>query len=1061
MRLLLSFSIKRIFIVLTAALVSFVFLPESFAQIGGTEQKDPIDLELEYADGLMKMRLPDYAKIVLGRLNPDVVGPRMKVLQLRSYIAVGDFKTIIALIKKEPNQRGKEVWAMKLALADGYYAWGKYAEAKSLYASFFRQYPAGPSKGLESFFLESAYKYAQMLILMGDDEGAVFAYEKALLSTPKKDGDKRHVRRQLLGETMELLIKVAEKNPAKVGACNAKIKDILNEILWIQDLWFGKAVVVMAHQRKLAGDLEGARALIKEYTKQLEEIDKFLREEEKKYGGNMTKLSPVAECLYLLGLMLQEEAEKAHQAKDRATAIKLLAGEKTGSGRTPGALHHFVKVFVKYPYTGWAPEAGKRARSVQEMLEEYGLKININIDPSKWEAVRKAQFMQARALFGQQRFLESAEQYVDILNLFPEGESSVAALGDLVRCYMETGDEIYDIYADMVLHYLAERFCRNKKLQIKAGDTLTKLAGEYAERGRRDKEQELNKIFFERFEDHPRVPAMVYNFGKEAFEKKDFNSALGYFTRITEKHKDARVYEIALNRVAKCYGELKNVPEQTKALEALIDVLEKKQRPGQPFIAAKLQMITTHRILAQKHHQTKPRTEETQKLFNKELNFATKEYIKLGKLLAKQDETASIYQSSPEDKKRNDDVLEACLYYQARGFSMLTAPTNHVPAFKKAAVKRFENFVEKYPKSTRTPSALSQVGTLYTLLGDMNKAQEALSKLQKDYKDSPVAKNVLYMMGNNLLKLGMRKKAIEIFKQMFSDTGGKYSDTQILNAGLQLVDAEEYEIALEALNKVLVKSKSRAIHQRALMGKGKVLCELGQYQEGAKALGEWLEKYPKSKGLVDVAFYASRAYAELAKEETDPDKRFDLFNKAVLAMKKVRAFDRTPAGRAKSDVGIARIHLLRSHAEAKHGTAEKAKAAKGEAFATLQSLIFFVNINKPGVKPHLEDAYFLMIPALLEEKKWGDALENCDGYLSAFAVGAKYLREVRKWRVTANMKVKVSGALGGNKIDTSDAKTSGQNPTDDEEVTQDMIQGDPAPAEKPEPETAPSPKKAE
>ena len=1010
MKSVTSFIPRNVAVLIAGLLVSIQAPYNLPAQIDGGAEEDPIEQELRYADGLMQMGMADYAKIVLNRLDPSVVGPRMKVLKLKSYLAVGDFDTVWKLIKQEPNPNSKEAWAMKLALADGYYAWGKYQEATNLYEKFFKQHPGGPSKGLEKFYLESAYKYAQMLILMDKPEYALKAYNYALKAAPKKNRKKSHIRRQLLGEKMELLMKIADTNPSKRNACKAQIKKIFDEIFWIQDLWFGKAVVVMAHLKKLEGDLEGAKKLIDDYTRQLLEIDKYLEEDQKRTGDNLMRLSPMAQCRYLLGVMMHDEAQKASKAGDRSKVVKLLVGEKTNRGRLPGALQHLMTVFAKYPYTSWAPEAGKRAREIQELLEtEYGLKISINMSAEAWEKVRNAQFMQARSLYGQRRFEEAAERYIEVLNLFPEGESAISALGDLVRCYMELGDAGNEIYADMVLRYIAERFSRNESLQIKAGDMLAKLAGEYAERGRQEKEETINKLFFQKFDNHPRVPALVYGFGKKAFEAKDYNTALGYFKRIIKKHKDSRIYEIALSKAAQCEAELGNLEKQEGYLEKLTSLLKEKGEPGHEYIATRYRLIGVQQKIAREYRDKD--IEDAEKKFNQAMTKATKGYLLLEKVLNKAGEKLGPYQPSTEEVEKNRKIASHCLFYQARGFSMLTMPTNRVDTFKKVAVKKFEQFVKKYPDSELAPAALAQVGTLYTMAGNTEKSQGALTELQKKYPGSREAKNVLFMLANNLLELGMRKKAIEMFKQMFGDEAGKYSEGQILSAGLQLEKAGEHEIALDAFEQVLKKTKKKSLHQRALLGKGKCMCELGKYAESAEALEKWMEKYPKSAGLTEAAFCASRAYAEMARNEADDDKRFDLFNKAIVAMRTMRLYDKSAAGRAKSDIGVARIHLLRSQAEEKFGTPEKAEKARADAIVTLQSLVFFVNRDKPGVKPHLEEAYYILIPLLLELEKWQDALNNCDEYMKSFPVGPKYLSEVRRWRVKANMKAKVEKAL--------------------------------------------------
>jgi len=996
-----------------SAVLFFLFLAACFAgpvtaQLGDQQEVDPIEVELRYADGLMRLGFPDYAKIVLGRLDPNVVGPRMKVLQLQSYIAVGNFDEVKRLIAKEPSQSSQSTWAMKLALADGYYAWGKYAEASRLYQAFFNQYPSGPPASLKKFFLESAYKFAQMLILMGKDEAAIQAYQIALKATPRNDEAQRHVRRQILGETMELMVKVAEGNPSLRGTYFKKINDVLNEILWVQDLWFGKAVVAMAHMRKMEGKIKDAQKLIQDYGAQLLSIDKFLEEDQEATGENLMRLSPMAEARYVLGTIMHDEAKRLiGQGGQDAQAIALLVGQKTGSDRTRGAVHHFAAVFAKYPYTGWAAKAARKVKEIEETCQtRFGIRITVGISPEKLEAVLRAQLTQARVLFTQNRFEEAANLYIDVLNDFPEGEASIAGLADLARCYMEMGEE-RSMDADMVVNYMVERFCRNRKLQLKTGDVLLTLAEDYDSRQRPDKREAIEALFFQRFDDHPRVPGMIYEFAKRAIDEEEYEVALGHLLQLISRFADTKFYELALNRAANCSAKIDKLEDEQKYLTKLVEVLEKKERPGHRLISTKFRIIAAQQKKATAVRKA-AKTDDEKEAANKETAQAAVSYTKLAKLLESNPGRNSPYVLEVDDIKRNDEILQAATFYKALNFSLLTHPTNKVDAFKTVAIKSFDSLVERWPKSKFAPAALMQVGTLWTVLGDAKNADAAFKKLADGYPDSPENKNSLALQAFTLLQLGMRKEAVKKFKEMFDAPGAKFSDAQILTAGTELAKEEEYEIALEAFNKVLSRTKHKGTHERALLGKGKALAELRKWPEAAKVFKEWLGKYSALKSSVDASFYASRAYSEQAKIESSADKRYVLFNEAVVAMRKVRMHDRTTAGRAKSDVGVARIHLARAAAEAKFGSPQEAKKAKSDAIVTLQSLIFFVNRSKPGVGPHLQEAYYMLIPLLMEQEKWGDAVDNCDAYLKEFPMG-KYLKEVRKLRLTSNMKAQMMG----------------------------------------------------
>ena len=290
-----------------------------------------------------------------------------EVRRITSFISKVEFDEVKAIIAKEPNQDSQDTWAMKLALADGYYAGSMYPEAEDIYAGFFKRYEAGPPPALKRFYLDSSYKYAQMLVLIGDKKGAARAYRLGLKGKPE-----RHVERQLSSELAELLIKIGIETdkPEERKKHFAEANKICDKILWVKDLWFGKAVVMKAHMMMVDGKTDAALKLIADYKSQLKSIDEALKEQS--VGGqDMTKLSPMAECRYVIGSMLQDEAEKLLEGGKVAKATELLAGKED----LPGAIQHFVNVSIRYPTTLWAPDARRRASEVKRLLiEECGIR---------------------------------------------------------------------------------------------------------------------------------------------------------------------------------------------------------------------------------------------------------------------------------------------------------------------------------------------------------------------------------------------------------------------------------------------------------------------------------------------------------------------------------------------------------------------------------------------------------------------------------------------------------------------------------------------------------------
>lgn len=955
--------------------------------VGGPDSA--IKLEIEYAEALNKMGLPDYAKMVLDRIEDPAAGPLVKVIRMRALVAKGEWDAVKMLIAKEPDQNREDVWAMKLALGDGYYAWGKYPEAQAIYDSLFEKYPSGPPPALARFYIDSAYKYAQMLILMGRLEDAVVAFRNVTKAEMPK-----HIRRQVLTEKAELIVKLAEKaDEKKQKEYFSEIEKVCDEILWIQDLWFGKAIVIIAHVEMIKGDIDAAMDLVDEYWKQLKQLDAILKEQEGKTGESFSRLSPMAECRYLLGVMMQDRAEKLIAAGGKQEMIiKLLAGAKRGRGkkRSTGALHHFLNVFIRYPGTGWAADAGKRANRVEEILTKppFNAKIEKEVTPEQMREVERYQFQNARALLNQNQFKEAAENYIKALNLFPEGESSVAALGELARCYIETDNELY---TEVTIRHLAERFCMHPKYSNKAGDQLLRTAMLYTERKWPEHRDAAYELYFGRFKKHPSAPATLFRLAEKRFAKDDFKGALEYYRTIKDDYEGLPLWFDALSRMATCYSKLEQPAAEIKTLQAYIGAVEKSERPGHKLISARYREAAAYRNLGPKY-----------------VVSAYKRFLKLGQLLGGSERAK--YESSHEEKEKNNDILQGVLYSKAACYAVMKPPRGKKESYRKLqAIQTLEGLVDQFPDSKFAPGALSQIGTLWTILEQTERAGAALKKLQERYPDTPEAKNALFMLGMNLLEMERKRQAINVFRKMFASSG-KYSSQQILRAGTELMKAGENSIALSAFNNVLAASQERALREPALLGKGKILIDDGKFEEGAAALERIFADYPRSGTTIEACMYLSRAYSELGTTQADTNTRIEAFNKAINALKRSRKFEQARVGIARLDLELARVAHRKAVAEDKFGDKKRAKKYLDDAIGIYQKLILFGNRQEPGVKEHIETAYAECMPLLMATERWKDVIEDCDSYIEEFR-GGKYIRDIRSWRGKAKVKQAATGEL--------------------------------------------------
>lgn len=994
---------------LAVPVVLILLAPPVFAQAktpSAPAKGDPaVAAELGYAEWLSSQRFMELAQIVLDRLPKSTGGGwRRTILELQVPAAMGKFDQIIARIKSEPNQDSQDVWAMKLFLGDVYYMWGKYAQSQASFDEFFRRYPDAPPEDLKQFYVETAYKYAQMLIMMDKKKEAVDAYSRLVKQIPPKtkDEDEKAIRRRMLCEMGDLMLKIVDGDPSQKGTYLPTVKKICDEVLWVQDLWFGKAIVLLAHYKFIEGDMAGAQKLVEQYRTQLDQIDEWLRKDEEQSKDPVTRLSPMAECRYLLGVIMQKEAEKLlaeDPKKNREAILDLLAGKKMGgSERSAGALMNFAIVFYDYSSSSWAPDAGARLKRVKEIMVESlkidASKITVTVPPEKEEEVRKAQFQQARTLLNQQKYADAAEIYLGLLNLYPEGEGALVGLSDLAQCYIELKE---DFLPEMTVRYMAERFCQNKALQNKAGDEVLRMAELFGEKP--EVRDSIYQLFFRTFTRHPKAPPTLFRFGILKFREKDYGTALGYFKQMEQNFPNSVLYADSLSQQAACYHEQGNISNEIQVLDQYIGILKKKDKPGANMVSASYRLAVARKSQGEQYLGT------AIKGFNDVVAMATN----------------AIYVTSGDDAASNAKFLESAIFNRALCYSQLKKPVEKVKEYQVAAARYFLAFVNKYPTSAYAPVSLSMAGALQSAMGNAEETKKILLRLQKEYPGTPEAKNADFNLAMSLLKLNKRDEAIPILKRMFEDAEGKYSSAQIMQAARELMQAKEYEVGADAYARALtLPDMSPAMKDIASTGRGKALIEMGKADEGVKLLEEMAKQKGNSVQIVELRRYLSKAYADMGTREQDEAKRFTLFQgaiKSINEVRKVAARYRSVTNEAvaktlkaeflKSNLDAPKLLVLRAKAAEEFGPKDQVKELIGQAINGYNAVII-ENPSDPDVKANIEMAILDVIPLAVKLEQWSDIVEWCDKYQELFPNG-KHVNEIIRWKSEAKVGLSTSG----------------------------------------------------
>ncbi len=996
---------RRAGLLLSAVLMGFTASVVQ-AQLGEEVLDPEKQAEIRFIDGLQREGMSDWAdKVIIDALRkwPDLKS-LLKVRRVRGLIAQGRWDEVKSIIAAEANQDSADVWAMKLAMADGLYAFGRYAEARGIYESFFKRYPKGPTPELNGFFRDSAYKYAQMLLLLEQREEALKAYKR--VKQAKLDDA---VNRQLTSEMAELVLRMAgdEKDKSKRAAYIAEAKEMVDELMWARDVFFGKGVVMLAHMRMMSGDVAGAQTLIDKYKKQLVELDRNLKEESEREGVDFTRLSPMAQCRYLLAVMLQDEATRLMKVEgyDKAEVAALLSGRPDSNGkRKNGALQHLINVFYGYPQTPWAPDAGDRIDQVIEIINGLGGEVKFEIDPEKRKKVRQMQFANARATFNQGSWKKAAEQYLQVLNRYPHQVESVRALGDLVLCYLEQGAE-EKLSAEAVLGHLAERFGSDPDLNSDAGNQMLRLASEFEQRKLTEARNMTYALYFDNYEAHPRAASTLFRFGERRYRQDDLEGALPYFERVAAEHTNAPAFFDAMNRMASIHETRSDPTNELKVLKLYVDRLKGRDNPGHELIAARFRQTQAYKRLGSALAKS-AKNDEQMALATRTLWTAASHYQGIADELS---EPNHPYGTGAEDVRRNLQLMEASYYGRAYALSRINQKVGEstVEQLKLQAVATYEDLVKRFPDSAGAPAALTQIGTIYSILKRSKDAEKAFGLLREKYPDSQEAKNVLFIWGMNLLELGLNNEAKEKFRMMLSEKG-QYAPTQLQAAGQELLKVGEYDVALQAFDKVLASTQALPVVAPAMLGKAEALLAKARsneanaplYAQSAKVLDEYLTKFPLSGRTIQANLLAAQAFSETGAREPDENKRIGWFNKAVGAMRKVGSYETSDGGKARADVEVARLLSRKIDAEKAFGSPEKVDKVRGTAIAAYQQFVLIASIGEVDneeILPHLETAMFEATQLLRDQKLWQHVFDNAELYAKVFPDG-RFTPQMMSWR---------------------------------------------------------------
>jgi len=898
--------------------------PEEPEEGAEEKEEDPVDREIRFMKALIRVRLPDYAQKCLDRLiqsNPDA--------------------------KARASGIKLETWVMKLALAEHYYEAGKMTEAKAGYDAFFKKYEKGPPQGMNKFYMEQAYKYAQMLMFKNEEEAAVDAFRCVLLGQPERD-----VEFKIRIDLAELCMKLAEKSKdnKKRDEFFKKAKEACDPVLWKDPggPLFGKALMILAHIEMIKGDKKAAKKLIDTYMPMLKELEKVLKE-----NKISLDFSPMAECRYMLGTIGEEEG----------TALLAQGKKKEGIDTLVAAATHFVNVVAQYPTSQWAVPAGEAQDRVSALAKKNG--FNFQFPAFDRSQIMRAQLKEAQSMYEQNRFKEASSKYLMYVNNVPESDVSVAALGELSKCYLEMADTNY---FDAVFGYLAERFSKNDKLEDNAGNAVLRVVAAVEALNDKPLLKKLYNVYLRNFSDHKRMPAVLGQLGDTKLKEKNYDQAIDYFLLISTNYTKSAQYFPALSKLSYCYTMLNDYSNTIQVLAKTASELQ----PGPDEIETKFRLGDTYRRM-------------------EKIVPAINEFV--GIINAVNGSNKTVYVKGPENAKKTAEVMESVYFWKAYCYMLLNKPPEKIPSYQQKAIEDFTKFVTDYPKSPLAPTALSRLGTLLQTNGKVDEANKIFERLVKEYKDSNEAKDVVFVRFLNLIEMKQRDKAIQVVGEMLSNEKA-FTAAQFLRVARMLYESQEYATASKFFERAKTLAKAREVWEPAVLGLGQSEYAQGKAAETAKALEELTTKYPSSPLLAEVGFTLGKAYAELGAKENDAVKQKAYYVKANVVLAKSMSTITNQVMKFRANLQIADVKMLMGD--------------KPAATASYYRMLKFGDWNDAEMRPCMEDALDKGLSLLSEKEMYEEVVTIGTAYLEAVPRG-RVIREARKWRDAAKLKLAMSG----------------------------------------------------
>lgn len=216
------------------------------------------------------------------------------------------------------------------------------------------------------------------------------------------------------------------------------------------------------------------------------------------------------------------------------------------------------------------------------------------------------------------------------------------------------------------------------------------------------------------------------------------------------------------------------------------------------------------------------------------------------------------------------------------------------------AIEILRNALKLKPPKPERGMLDMTIADIQVFSGEFNQALVMYSKIQYDFKNSPLAQEARFKVARTSYFKGdfaWAQNQLKVLKsstsQLIANDAMKLSlkisnnfDKDSLNEGLRLFAKTEllefqrkYEPALDTLSLVLQEHKGRAIEDDALLKQGALLTTVGDYRGGENSLLNLLSTYPESLLIDECLFSLAKLYEDHLNEI---DKAKEMYERIIF-----------------------------------------------------------------------------------------------------------------------------------------------------------------------------------